>query len=236
MRQNRHNISFRLDNRRDRNGEVAIMMVLTFCSRRVTVSTGVRLVPEYWDAKAMRPKKTATNHEQMTAMEIIAVITAKANVLEEVYSSIPAPTTETIRAEYRRRVSPGTMATETRPAQDRAGMDDSLRRGDVPAPRVDRRHPREIRSAGQPHRCCRSEDDLRRPGRTGADPSLGALPVHDYAGWLCRDEELYHRQAVRLPWLVFELGNEEGHKPQHGLQDLRPCAKADPKEGHLSGR
>lgn len=114
MRQNRHNISFRLDNRRDRNGEVAIMMVLTFCSRRVTVSTGVRLVPEYWDAKAMRPKKTATNHEQMTAMEIIAVITAKANVLEEVYSSIPAPTTETIRAEYRRRVSPGTMATETK--------------------------------------------------------------------------------------------------------------------------
>ena len=109
MRQkNRHNITFRLDNRRDRNGEAAIMMVLTFRSRRVTISTGVRLVPERWDSKAMRPKKSAVNHEQMTAMEILAVITAKANVLEEVYSSISAPTTESIRDEYRQRIAPGT--------------------------------------------------------------------------------------------------------------------------------
>lgn len=105
---NKHNISFRLDNRRDRNGEAAIMIVLTFGGRRVTVSTGVRIAPECWDAKVMRPRKTAINHEQMTAMEIIAVITAKANVLDEVYCSIPAPSTEAIREEYRRRMSPGT--------------------------------------------------------------------------------------------------------------------------------
>ena len=104
----KHNITYRLDNRPDKNGEVAIFIVLTFSSRRVTVSTGVRLAPECWDAKAMRPKKTAINHMRMTAMEIIAVITAKANVLEEVYSSISAPTTEAIRREYFRRIAPET--------------------------------------------------------------------------------------------------------------------------------
>lgn len=124
MRQNkRHNITFRLDNRRDRNGEAAIMAVLTFSGRRVTVSTGVRVAPECWDSKAMRPKKTAANHEQMSAMEIIAVITAKANVLEEVYSSIPAPSTEAIRDEYRRRISPGTMVPVKKDARPKTVLE-----------------------------------------------------------------------------------------------------------------
>lgn len=114
MRQkNRHNITFRLDNRRDRNGEAAIMTVLTFGGRRVTVSTGVRLAPENWDSKAMRPKRTAVNHEQMTAMEIIAIITTKANVLEDVYSSISTRTTDAIREEYRRRISPETIMNKS---------------------------------------------------------------------------------------------------------------------------
>lgn len=104
----RHNITFRLDNRLDRNGEAAIMMALTFGGRRVTVSTGVRLVPENWDSKVMRPKKTAVNHDHMNAMSIIAEITSKANILEDVYASLPTPTTEAIRDEYRRRISPGT--------------------------------------------------------------------------------------------------------------------------------
>lgn len=99
------------------------MIALTFGGRRVTVSTGVRLAPECWDAKAMRPKKTAINHEQMTAMEIIAVITAKANVLEEVYSSIPAPTTEAIRDEYRQRISPGTMVPLKKDARPKSVLE-----------------------------------------------------------------------------------------------------------------
>lgn len=106
----KHNITYRLDNRRDSFGEVAIMMALTFGGRRVTISTGVRLAPELWDKKAMRPKKTAINHTQMNAMAIIADITSKANTLEDVYSSIPSPTAEAIRSEYRRRMSPGTEA------------------------------------------------------------------------------------------------------------------------------
>lgn len=84
------------------------MMALTFGGRRVTVSTGVRLAPVCWDQKAMRPKKTAINNAQMNAMDIIADITTRANTLEDVYSSIPTPTTEAIRDEYRRRISPGT--------------------------------------------------------------------------------------------------------------------------------
>ena len=106
----KHNIIFRLDNTRDSFGEVAIMMALTYGGRRVTVSTGVRLAPELWDKKTMRPKKTAINHAQMNAMAIIADITSKANTLEDVYSSIPSPTAEAIRSEYRRRMSPGTVA------------------------------------------------------------------------------------------------------------------------------
>jgi len=103
----KHNITYRLDNRFDKNGEVAILIVLTFGGCRVTVSTGVRLAPEIWDSKAMRPMKTAVNHEHMSAMEIIANVTAKANVLEDVYTSIPIPTAENIKSEYRRRMSSG---------------------------------------------------------------------------------------------------------------------------------
>ena len=109
-RQNKHNITFRLDNRRDRNGEAAIMIVLTFGGRRVTVSTGVRIAPECWDAKVMRPKKAAVNHAQLNAMAIIADITSKANILENIYSSNPSPTGEAIRSEYRRRMLPGMEA------------------------------------------------------------------------------------------------------------------------------
>ena len=114
----KHNITFRLDNRHDRNGEAAIMIVLTFGGRRVTVSTGVRIAPECWDAKAMRPKKAAVNHAQLNAMLILAEITTKANILEKVYSGLTEPTTEAIRTEYRRRVSPETgtaLLTPIRP-------------------------------------------------------------------------------------------------------------------------
>lgn len=97
-----------MDNRHDRNGEAAIMIVLTFGGRRVTVSTGVRIAPECWDAKAMRPKKAAVNHAQLNAMLILAEITTKAHILDKVYSCLPEPTTEAIRTEYRRRVSPET--------------------------------------------------------------------------------------------------------------------------------
>ena len=117
-RQNKHNITFRLDNRRDRNGEAAIMIVLTFGGRRVTVSTGVRIAPECWDPKAMRPKKAAVNHDRMNAMDIIADITSKANILEDVYSGLREPTTAAIRTEYRRCVSPETgtaLLTPIRP-------------------------------------------------------------------------------------------------------------------------
>lgn len=109
----KHNITYRLDNRPDKNGEVAILIVLTFSGRRVTVSTGVRLAPEIWDSKAMRPKKTAVNHAHMNAMEIIANVTAKANVLEDVYASISAPTADAIRSEYRSRISPDTIGDKT---------------------------------------------------------------------------------------------------------------------------
>ena len=118
MRLKKHNISYRLDNRLDRNGEKAIMIVLTFRGRRVSVSTGVRVAPELWDQKAMRPKKTAVNHDRMNAMDIIADITSKANTLEDVYSGLREPTTAAIRTEYRRCVSPETgtaLLTPIRP-------------------------------------------------------------------------------------------------------------------------
>lgn len=116
--QKKHNITFRLDNRHDRNGEAAIMIVLTFGGRRVSVSTGVRIAPECWDPKAMRPKKAAVNHDRMNAMDIIADITSKANTLEDVYSGLREPTTAAIRTEYRRCVSPETgtaLLTPIRP-------------------------------------------------------------------------------------------------------------------------
>lgn len=121
----KHNITFRLDNRRDSFGEVAIMMALTYGGRRVTVSTGVRLAPELWDKKTMRPKKTAINHAQMNAMAIIADITSKANTLEDVYSSILSPTAEAIRSEYRRRMSPETeaVALEKKPPRHRTVLE-----------------------------------------------------------------------------------------------------------------
>ena len=94
------------------------MIVLTFGGRRVSVSTGVRIAPECWDPKAMRPKKAAVNHDRMNAMDIIADITSKANTLEDVYSGLREPTTAAIRTEYRRCVSPETgtaLLTPIRP-------------------------------------------------------------------------------------------------------------------------
>lgn len=122
-RKNKHNITFRLDNRRDKNGEVAILIVLTFCGRRVTVSTGVRVAPDNWDSKAMRPKKTAVNHGQMNAMAIIADITAKANILEDVFSGFPSPTTEAIRNEYRRRIAPESLTVNAKVVQPKTVLE-----------------------------------------------------------------------------------------------------------------
>ena len=102
----KHNITFRIDSRLDKMGEALILLVLTFLGVRMVLSTGVRLAPSSWDAKAMRPAKTAVNQAGMTSTAIMADITAKANILEQVFNSLDPPTVAAVRREYRRRISP----------------------------------------------------------------------------------------------------------------------------------
>ncbi len=84
----KHNITYRLDNKLNFQMEVAILLVLTFAGLRVTLSSGIHIRPELWDADARRPKKTAVNAAGQNAITIVAELGAKAKVLDEIFENL----------------------------------------------------------------------------------------------------------------------------------------------------
>lgn len=101
----KYNITFRLDTHLDRNGEVAIMMTLSYCGHRVVLASGVRISPVMWDADAQAVKKGSVNAGGQNVIAMTAALSAEATRLEATFvsliqgSDIPSP--ERVKAEFR---------------------------------------------------------------------------------------------------------------------------------------
>ncbi len=88
----KHRVSFRLEKRKDKNGnfpeEMPINADITFGGKRIWYYSGYRIAPAKWDEKAQKVKRNNFNSDDVSASDINQRLIKIASAVDDAFAQL----------------------------------------------------------------------------------------------------------------------------------------------------